>query len=131
MRYGVCCFSGHGVQYGKGRILVMTSGSSFLLGSRKARSHFQRKMDPKNIAWTGSSRTARKKGGAEKEAKRKGPQVVKSVRSFVGMSLEELKQKMHKPEAPGQAPAHARMNKKREKIKAVAAQQPRSKAANK
>ncbi|KAI5185505.1 large subunit ribosomal protein L24e [Nematocida homosporus] len=116
MKYGVCSFSGHSIYRGKGRIVVFSNGSSFLLGNRKSRSYFMRKMNPKKLSWTLASRISRKKATAFKVSKVQAPKVVKSIRSFVGLSLDELKNKMGAEEVK-QEPS-VRFS-KRDKIKRV------------
>jgi len=94
MKYGVCSFSGQTIHKGKGRILVVKNGSSFLLGNSKNRKYFTKGMNPKQLSWTLSSRIARGKAVAFKTTKVQTKKTEKSIRSFVGLSLEELKSKM-------------------------------------
>jgi ribosomal protein L24E len=114
MRYGTCCFSGHGIPKGKGRIVVLPNGSSYLLGTRKARSYFLKGIKPRKVAWTLSARIAKNKTASiEKGEVRKGTKVVKTLRSFAGMSLEELKSKMKNKDAPVEPmPASSRHRRK-------------------
>lgn len=116
MKYGVCAFSGHDIHRGKGRIVVFRNGSSFLLANSKCRSHFMRGMNPKKLNWTLPSRINRKKAVAFKTSKVQAPKIVKPIRAFVGMSLDELKSKMA-PEQPKSDPS-PRFS-KRDKIKSL------------
>lgn len=117
MKYGECCFSGHAIYSGKGRTMVMPNGSSFLLGRRKCRSYFMRGLNPKKLDWTRASRIVRKKAVAFKTSKIQAPKMVKPIRPYVGLSLEELKKKIA-PEKPEQA--SSQRTSKREKIKSLA-----------
>lgn len=117
MKFGVCSFSGHSIYRGKGRIIVLPNGTSFLFAKKKCRSHFRMGMNPKKISWTLASRIVHKKAVAFKPSKVSAPKVTKSVRAFVGLSLDDLKKKMS-TEKVEQAPS-VRFN-KRDKIKSIA-----------
>lgn len=123
MRYGVCSFSGHAIPYGKGRIVVLPNGSSFLFARSKTRRDFLRGRNPRGVKWTISSRLSRKKGVIERVKKSRGTHVAKVVRSFVGMSLEELQQKIGESKyvAPEKSSKLSKVEeRKREKIKKLA-----------
>ncbi|KAI5189735.1 large subunit ribosomal protein L24e [Nematocida sp. AWRm77] len=94
MKYGVCSFSGHAIHKGKGRVLVMPNGTSFLFGTKKSRSYFLKGMNPKQLSWTMTSRILHKKAEAFKSSTINVPKVEKKVKSYVGLSLEELKHKI-------------------------------------
>lgn len=117
MKFGVCSFSGHGIHRGKGRIVVLPNGSSFLFARKKCRGLFEKGMNPKKISWTLASRIIHKKAVAFKPSKVSAPKVTKSVRAFVGLSLDDLKSKMS-TEKVERAPS-ARFN-KRDKIRSIA-----------
>lgn len=119
MKYGVCSFSGHAIYRGKGRIVVLGNGSAFLFGKGKGRRYFEKKLNPKKLRWTLASRISRKKATAFKTSKVQAPKVVKPIRSFVGLSLEELKSKIAS-EKP-QASASTRSNRRnKDKIQSIA-----------
>ncbi|KAI5181061.1 large subunit ribosomal protein L24e [Nematocida sp. AWRm80] len=120
MKFGVCCFSGHAIYRGKGRIVVQANGTSYLLGSSKSRSYFSKGMNPKRLAWTLASRINHKKATAFKVSRVKAPEVVKSIRSFVGLSLEELKSKISTEKVE---PKPSVRFSKRDKIKNIASKQ--------
>ncbi|KAI5188980.1 large subunit ribosomal protein L24e [Nematocida minor] len=118
MKFGVCSFSGQAIYRGKGRIVVLPNGTSYLLAKKKCRSLFEKGMNPKKISWTLASRIIHKKAVAFKPSKVSVPKVTKAVRAFVGLSLEELKSKMS-TEKGEQKTASVRFN-KRDKIKSIA-----------
>ncbi|KAI5171680.1 large subunit ribosomal protein L24e [Nematocida sp. LUAm3] len=121
MKYGICSFSGHAIYRGKGRIVVLGNGSAFLFGKGKGRRYFEKKMNPKKLGWTMASRISRKKATAFKTSKVQAPKVVKPIRSFVGLSLEELKSKIasEKPQAPASTSTRANRRNK-DKIQSIA-----------
>ncbi|OAG31539.1 large subunit ribosomal protein L24e [Nematocida displodere] len=117
MKFGECCFSGHSIYRGKGRQVVLPNGASFLLGTRKSRSYFMRGMNPKRLSWTLASRIIHKKAVAYKTSKVQAPKVIKPVRSFVGLSLDDLKNKISTEKV--ESTPSVRFS-KRDKIKSIA-----------
>ncbi len=82
VKEGICVFSGRDVNKGSGLIKVMNDTKVFLFSSRKVRTLSDRKVNPRSVGWTQSSRLFHKKGSKKTVQKETILKVVKEVRGF-------------------------------------------------
>ena len=96
----VCSFSGARIYPGHGILYIRTDQKPFKFVSRKAKSLFLQRLNPRKIAWTQLFRRMHKKGTLEEAQRKKARKVNKSAaKAVVGASLEEIKKRRNqKPE---------------------------------
>ena len=96
----VCSYSGFRIYPGHGIKYVRGDSKPFLFISRKSKSYFHQKFNPRKIAWTLLYRRMHKKGTMEDTQKKAKRKVTKTAtKAVVGASLELIKQKRNqKPE---------------------------------
>jgi len=82
VKEGICVFSGRDVKKGSGLIKVMNDTRVFLFTNKKVRTLSDRKVNPRSIKWTQSSRLFHKKGSKKMVQKENVIKVVKEVRGF-------------------------------------------------
>merc|ERR1712225_172099 len=90
-------FSGYKIYPGKGRLYVRMDSKVFKFASSKEESLFLQRKNPRKLAWTQIYRRVNKKGVSEEVAKKRSRRTVKHNRGFVGLSVEQLKQKRSQP----------------------------------
>merc|ERR1712029_250771 len=90
-------FYGYKIYPGKGRLYVRMDSKVFKFASSKEESLFLQRKNPRKLAWTQIYRRVNKKGVSEEVAKKRSRRTVKHNRGFVGLSVEQLKQKRSQP----------------------------------
>ncbi|KCZ75886.1 hypothetical protein H311_00893 [Anncaliia algerae PRA109] len=88
LKEGTCIFSGHDVPKGSGLIKVTNDTRSFVFKNQKVLKLVERKINPKDIAWTQASRILHKKGEKKTEKKNVEIRIIKEVRGFPGVSSD-------------------------------------------
>ena len=96
----VCTFSGLKIYPGHGILYARSDSKSFKFISRKVKSCFHQRFNPRKLAWTMLYRRMHKKGTLEDNTKKKARKVTKAAtKAVVGASLELIKSKRNqKPE---------------------------------
>ena len=84
----ICGFSGHVFHAGHGRIHVREDKHLMAFESRKAYRMWERKRNPRKIAWTEHYRHDHKKSVADKEQTKAKATRKKAVRGYAGVALE-------------------------------------------
>ena len=118
----VCTFSGLKIYPGHGILYARSDSKSFKFISRKVKSCFHQRFNPRKLAWTMLYRRMHKKGTLEDNTKKKARKVTKAAtKAVVGASLELIKSKRNqKPEVRAAArEAALREIKERAKAKQV------------
>lgn len=126
-----CSFSGLRIYPGHGIFFVRGDSKGFRFISRKVKSLFTQRLNPRKIAWTTMFRRLHKKGTLEESGKAKKRRANRSAtKAVTGMSLEQIKLKRNqKPEVRAAArEAALREVKERAKAKQVAKKQSAPKA---
>merc|ERR1712146_502942 len=111
---------------------VRGDSKGFLFISRKVKSLFHQRLNPRKLAWTVLCRRMHKKGTMEDTSKKKARKVTKTTtKAVVGASLELIKAKRNqKPEVRAAArEAALREVKERQKAKQAAKKVEKPKAA--
>ena len=119
----VCSFSGARIYPGHGILYVRADQKPFKFVSRKSKSLFTQRLNPRKIAWTQLFRRMHKKGTLEEANKKKVRKVNKTAtKAVVGASLEVIKKmRNQKPEVRAAArEAALREVKERAKAKQAA-----------
>ena len=127
-----CSFSGLRIYPGHGIFFVRGDSKGFKFLSRKVKSYFTQRLNPRKLAWTQLYRRMHKKGTLEEQNRKKARKVNKSApKAVVGASLELIKQKRNqKPEVRAAArEAALREVKERAKAKQVEKKKAAPKAA--
>mmetsp|Transcript_54159 Transcript_54159/g.107575 ORF Transcript_54159/g.107575 Transcript_54159/m.107575 type:complete len:164 (-) Transcript_54159:248-739(-) len=95
-----CSFSGLRIYPGHGIFFVRGDSKGFRFISRKVKSLFTQRLNPRKLAWTVLYRRMHKKGTLEDNSKKKARKVTKTTtKAVVGASLEVIKAKRNqKPE---------------------------------
>ena len=84
----ICGFSGHTFHAGHGRIHVREDKHLMAFESRKAFRMWERKRNPRKIAWTEHYRHDHKKSVADKATTKNKATRKKAVRGYAGVTLE-------------------------------------------
>jgi len=127
-----CSFSGLRIYPGHGIQFVRGDSKGFKFISRKVKSLFTQRLNPRKLAWTVLYRRMHKKGTLEDTTKKKARKVNKSaVKAVAGASLDVIKAKRNqKPEVRAAArEAALREVKERAKAKQQAKKVEKSKPA--
>lgn len=127
-----CSFSGLRIYPGHGIFFVRGDSKGFRFISRKVKSLFTQRLNPRKIAWTTMFRRLHKKGTLEESGKAKKRRANRSAtKAVTGMSLEQIKLKRNqKPEVRAAArEAALREVKERAKAKQTAKKETKPKAA--
>merc|ERR1719421_859519 len=125
-----CGFSGGRIYPGHGIKFVRGDSKPFMFISRKVKSLFHQRLNPRKLAWTQLYRRMHKKGTLEDTQKKKARKVNKSTtKAVVGASLELIKAKRNqKPEVRAAArEAALREVKERSKAKQAAKKEAKAK----
>eukprot|EP00906_Rhabdomonas_costata_P010787 RCo015166 len=97
MKKEQCAFCGHPIHPGHGKkyvpAIVQSTRPFLWFASKKARTLFLRKKNPRKIRWTITWRKAHKKFDTRETMKEKVQKVRRIERPFAGMDLEEIKKK--------------------------------------
>merc|ERR1712166_989358 len=119
----VCAYSGFRIYPGHGIKYVRGDSKSFLFISRKSKSYFHQKFNPRKIAWTLLYRRMHKKGTLEDTQKKAKRKVNKSAtKAVVGASLELIKQKRNQKPEVRAAAREAALREIKERAKAKQAE---------
>lgn len=133
-----CSFSGLRIYPGHGIFFVRGDSKGFKFISKKVKSLFHQRLNPRKLAWTVLYRRMHKKGTLEDTQKKKARKVTKAAtKAVVGASLEVIKAKRNqKPEVRAAAReaalrevkerAKAKQAAKKETVKAAKAAQPKA-----
>merc|ERR1711916_143878 len=84
-----------GIHPGHGKTYIRSDAKLFKFGTRKAFAHFIMRHNPRKMAWTQVYRRMNKKGTLSSVRAKKARKVVKKQRGFVGLSLEQIREKQH------------------------------------
>ena len=114
-----CYFSGYNIYPGSGITYIRTDSKAFTFASKKTKSFFLRKRNPRKISWTAAYRTVHKKGISAAAARRRARRTVKAQRAIVGASLEQIKAKKAQTPAFRQAQREAAVREAKLKAKEV------------
>lgn len=93
MKVETCVFSGEKIHPGHGKTYIRSDAKLFKFGTRKAFAHFIMRHNPRKMAWTQVYRRMNKKGTLSSVRAKKARKVVKKQRGFVGLSLEQIREK--------------------------------------
>jgi len=127
-----CSFSGLRIYPGHGIFFVRGDSKGFKFVSRKVKSLFTQRLNPRKLSWTVLYRRMHKKGTLEDTSKKKARKVNKaSIKAVAGASLDVIKAKRNqKPEVRAAArEAALREVKERAKVKQAAKKVEAKKAA--
>jgi len=118
-----CSFSGLRIYPGHGIFFVRGDSKGFKFISRKVKSLFTQRLNPRKLAWTQLYRRMHKKGTLEDTSRKKARKVTKTAtKAVVGASLEQIKAKrFQKPEVRAAA-REAALREVKERAKAKQAQ---------
>ena len=126
-----CNFSGLRIYPGHGIFFVRGDSKGFKFISRKAKSLFTQRLNPRKLSWTVLYRRMHKKGTLEDTSKKKARKVNKSsIKAVAGASLDVIKAKRNqKPEVRAAArEAALREVKERAKAKQATKKEDKKKA---
>ncbi|EAX85539.1 ribosomal protein L24e, putative [Trichomonas vaginalis G3] len=84
----ICGFSGHIFHAGHGRVHIREDKHLMAFESRKAFRMWERKRNPRKIAWTEHYRHDHKKSVADTAATEKRAQRKKATRTYAGVAME-------------------------------------------
>jgi len=93
MKTEICHYSGFKIWPGHGIHFIRQDNKSFVFASRKIRSLFHQKKNPRRLAWTVFYRRLHRKGLTEVTTKKKSKRTTKAPKAIVGATLVELKAK--------------------------------------
>merc|ERR1712087_531477 len=114
----ICGFSGLRIYPGHGITYVRADQKSFKFVSRKSKSLFIQRMNPRKIAWTQLYRRMHKKGTMEEAARKKTKRVNKTTtKAVVGASLEVIRAKRNQKPEVRAAAREAALREVKEKIR--------------
>ena len=115
----LCSFSGLRIYPGHGIMYVRGDQKSFKFVSRKAKSLFTQRINPRKLSWTVLYRRAMKKGTLEDAMKKKARKVTKAtVKSVAGASLDIIKAKRNQKPEVRAAAREAALREVKERTKA-------------
>jgi len=118
-----CHFSGLRIYPGHGIFFVRGDSKGFKFISRKVKSLFTQRLNPRKLAWTQLYRRMHKKGTLEEQNRKKARKVNKSAtKAVVGASLELIKQKRNQKPEVRAAAREAALREVKERAKAKQAQ---------
>ena len=112
-----CYFSGYNIYPGQGVTYIRVDAKAFTFHSKKTKSFFLRKRNPRKISWTAAYRIVHKKGITAASARRRVRRTVKVERAIVGASLEQIKAKRAQTPAFRQAQREAAIREAKQKAK--------------
>ena len=119
----VCTFSGLKIYPGHGILYARSDSKSFKFISRKVKSCFHQRFNPRKLAWTMLYRRMHKKGTLEDNTKKKARKVTKAAtKAVVGASLELIKSKRNQKPEVRVAAREAALREIKERAKAKQAQ---------
>ena len=119
----VCTFSGLKIYPGHGILYARSDSKSFKFISRKVKSCFHQRFNPRKLAWTMLYRRMHKKGTLEDNTKKKARKVTKAAtKAVVGASLELIKSKRNQNPGVRAAAREAALREIKERAKAKQAQ---------
>ena len=119
----VCTFSGLKIYPGHGILYARSDSKSFKFISRKVKSCFHQRFNPRKLAWTMLYRRMHKKGTLEDNTKKKARKVTKAAtKAVVGASLELIKAKRNQKPEVRAAQREAALREIKERAKAKQAQ---------
>ena len=119
----VCTFSGLKIYPGHGILYARSDSKSFKFISRKVKSCFHQRFNPRKLAWTMLYRRMHKKGTLEDNTKKKARKVTKAAtKAVVGASLELIKSKRNQKPEVRAAAREAALREIKERAKAKQAQ---------
>ena len=119
----VCTFSGLKIYPGHGILYARSDSKSFKFISRKVKSCFHQRFNPRKLAWTMLYRRMHKKGTLEDNTKKKARKVTKAAtKAVVGASLELIKAKRNQKPEVRAAAREAALREVKERAKAKQAQ---------
>ena len=119
----VCTFSGLKIYPGHGILYARSDSKSFKFISRKVKSCFHQRFNPRKLAWTMLYRRMHKKGTVEDNSKKKARKVTKAAtKAVVGASLELIKSKRNQKPEVRAAAREAALREIKERAKAKQAQ---------
>jgi len=98
-----CAFSGIRIYPGKGKTYVQKDCKIFKFIDGKSEALFQKKRNPRRIAWTAAYRHAHKKGLVVEKSKKRTRRAYKAERAIVGLNLESLRAKRNQNKSERQA----------------------------
>ena len=119
----VCTFNGLKIYPGHGILYARSDSKSFKFISRKVKSCFHQRFNPRKLAWTMLYRRMHKKGTLEDNTKKKARKVTKAAtKAVVGASLELIKSKRNQKPEVRAAAREAALREIKERAKAKQAQ---------
>ena len=119
----VCTFSGLKIYPGHGILYARSDSKSFKFISRKVKSCFHQRFNPRKLAWTMLYRRMHKKGTLEDNTKKKARKVTKAAtKAVVGASRELSKSKRNQKPEVRAAAREAALREIKERAKAKQAQ---------
>jgi len=114
-----CSFSGLRIYPGHGIFFVRGDSKGFKFISRKVKSLFTQRLNPRKLAWTQLYRRMHKKGTLEEQNRKKARKVNKSAtKAVVGASLEAIKLKRNQKPEVRAAAREAALREVKERAKA-------------
>ena len=117
-----CSFSGLRIYPGHGIFFVRGDSKGFKFLSRKVKSLFTQRLNPRKLSWTVLYRRMHKKGTLEDTQKKKARKVTKSAnKAVVGASLELIKAKRNQKPEVRAAAREAALREVKERAKAKSA----------